>query len=68
MKSIYPSVVPDETCQKQFQHVNLISTFCAHDNHPESKKICTGDKGSPLAISHRGVWVLVINFLVYKIQ
>ncbi|KAJ6647730.1 Plasma kallikrein [Pseudolycoriella hygida] len=57
-KSVYPSVVSDDSCQKQFQNVNLISTFCAHDSHSESKKVCEGDRGSALAISHRGVWVL----------
>ncbi len=58
-KSLYPSVVTADACQKQIPNVNLLSTFCAHDSHPESKKVCEGDKGSALAISHRGVWVLV---------
>jgi len=57
-KSLYPSVVPDDACQKQIKNVNAASTFCAHDSHPESKKVCEGDQGSALAISHRGVWVL----------
>ncbi|XP_037025246.1 vitamin K-dependent protein C-like [Bradysia coprophila] len=57
-KALYPSVVPDDACQKQIKNVNLVSTFCAHDNHPESKKVCEGDQGNALAISHRGVWVL----------
>lgn len=59
-KSIYPAVVSDDACQKQIQNVNPLSTFCAHDSHIESKKVCEGDKGSALAISHRGIWVLVI--------
>lgn len=58
-KSIYPSVVSDDACQKQIKNVNLLSTFCAHDSHPDSMKVCEGDKGSAMAVSHRGVWVLV---------
>lgn len=59
-KSIYPTVVSYEECEKQIKNVNPVSTFCALDSHPDSKKVCEGDKGSALAISHRGVWVLVI--------
>lgn len=57
-KALYPSVVSDDACQKQIKNVNVLSTFCAHDSHPESKRVCYGDKGNALAISHRGVWVL----------
>lgn len=59
-KSLYPTVVSYEACEKQIKNVNPLSTFCAYDSHPDSKKVCEGDKGSALAISHRGVWVLVI--------
>jgi len=57
-KSIYPSVVSDDACQKQINNVNLLTTFCAHDSYALSGKVCEGDKGNALAISHRGVWVL----------
>lgn len=70
-KSLYPAVVSNEDCQKKIQNVNLLSTFCALDSHPESRKVCDGDKGDALAISHRGVWVLVtsISFIIkFKIE
>lgn len=58
-KALYPAVVPDDVCHGKIHNINPASTFCALDSHSESMKICEGDLGSALSISHRGVWVLV---------